>query len=205
MAKMSFAYGVMGSGKSAVAVEYARAIAAKGGSVCAMKPAVDDRHGGASNRRDFSLNSRNGEVYEAASLEKDAMPSNIAGRLGCSHVVVDEAQFLTPAQVEDLRRLADESGIEVVCYGLRTDFRSRFFPGSARLMELADVVERAGEVPCGCGREAVVNARIGEDGIVLTEGPVVEIGDLGRYRPMCWSCWVEAGGSAVGAMAGEDR
>ena len=107
-------------------------------------------------------------------------------------MIVDEAQFMLPYQIKDLRRLADETEADIHCFGLRTDFRGSLFPGAQRLLELADEVEVI-KVACECGREAVINARIGADGRPEAKGDTYEMGDVGeRYRPMCYGCWQAA-------------
>ena len=104
-------------------------------------------------------------------------------------VLVDEAQFLSPDQVDDLFRLAVEDGVPVIAYGLRSDFRTRGFPGSIRLMELAHSVEELKTI-CRCGRKAILNART-VDGAFTQAGDQVAIeGDVG-YESMCGHCYIE--------------
>ncbi|HCS75731.1 MAG TPA: hypothetical protein DIW17_17895 [Clostridiales bacterium] len=100
--------------------------------------------------------------------------------------IVDEAQFLTAKQVDELKDIA-VSGFPVICYGLKTDFQTHLFEGSKRLIEIADFIQ---EIPilCKCGRKAEVNARISGSRIVKS-GNQILIGDGERYRPMCYRCW----------------
>ena len=103
-------------------------------------------------------------------------------------VLVDEAQFLTPDQVDQLAKAVDDFGINVVCYGLRTDFRTHLFEGSKRLLEIADTIDEI-KSTCSCGRKTIVNARVNSKGEIITEGEVVEIGGNERYIAVCRNCW----------------
>lgn len=104
--------------------------------------------------------------------------------------LVDEAQFLTTEQVDQLARVVDEFGANVVCYGLRTDFKSRLFEGSRRLFEIADTIDEI-KSTCTCGRKTIVNARIDSHGDFVEEGAQVEIGGDDRYIAVCRKCWRE--------------
>ena len=106
-------------------------------------------------------------------------------------IIADEAQFLTPAHIEQLRDIVDHYNVPVFCYGLRTDFRTCMFPGSARLFELADSITELKTV-CTCGGKATVNARIDPKGNVITEGEQFFLGGNESYRPMCYKCWKKA-------------
>ena len=103
-------------------------------------------------------------------------------------IIADEAQFFTPEQIDGLRTLVDEEELPVLCFGLRTDFLTHFFPGARRLMELADSLTEIKTV-CACGRKATVNARIDERGRIVTEGSQVLLGGNDRYIAMCHKCW----------------
>ena len=103
-------------------------------------------------------------------------------------VLIDEAQFLSAEQVDQLARLVDDSGVSVVCYGLRTDFRSHLFEGSRRLFEIADTIDEI-KSTCNCGRKTIVNARTDSRGNIITEGQQVEIGGNERYVAVCRKCW----------------
>ena len=102
-------------------------------------------------------------------------------------IIADECQFLTPEQIGQLRDLVDEENIPVLCFGLRTDFQTKLFPGSARLFELADSITEIKTI-CECGSKATVNARI-LDGKVVTEGEQVLLGGNDSYIAMCYACW----------------
>ncbi|MDE7236947.1 MAG: hypothetical protein K2N66_03890, partial [Paramuribaculum sp.] len=103
-------------------------------------------------------------------------------------ILVDEAQFLTATQVDQLARIVDDFGSNVICYGLRTDFQSRLFEGSRRLFEIADTIDEI-KSTCTCGRKTIVNARIDANGDIVTEGAQVEIGGDERYIAVCRKCW----------------
>jgi thymidine kinase len=103
---------------------------------------------------------------------------------------VDEAQFLSPALVDQLRDITWDLDVPVICYGLRTDFRTRAFAGSARLLEVADAIEEVKTVCFFCNRKAVFNLRISPGGAVI-DGPQIELGADDRYRPACGPCYRE--------------
>ena len=105
-------------------------------------------------------------------------------------IIADEAQFFSPEQIDQLRRIVDEQNIPVLCFGLRTDFLTHFFPGARRLMELADSITEIKTV-CACGRKATVNARIDGSGRVITEGGQILLGGNDSYVAMCHKCWVD--------------
>ena len=105
--------------------------------------------------------------------------------------VVDEAQFLPPAVIEDLRRITVDPGVPVICYGLRTDFRTRLFPAAQRLMELADRIEEV-KVTCQyCAKKAICNLRF-VNGTPTVRGPQIQLGADEHYAPVCWNHYDEA-------------
>ena len=103
-------------------------------------------------------------------------------------IIADEAQFFTPEQIDQLRELVDREDLPVLCFGLRTDFRTCFFPGARRLMELADSITEIKTV-CACGSKATVNARIDAEGRIVTEGSQILLGGNDSYVAMCHRCW----------------
>lgn len=103
-------------------------------------------------------------------------------------ILIDEAQFLTADQVDQLARVVDDYGCNVICYGLRTDFKTHLFEGSRRLFEIADSIDEI-KSTCSCGRKTIVNARIDGRGNIVTEGEQVEIGGNDRYVSVCRKCW----------------
>ena len=104
-------------------------------------------------------------------------------------VIVDECQFLTEAQIDQLRAVVNEHGVPVMCFGLRTDFQTKLFPGSRRLMEVADTIQEI-KTMCDCGAKATVNARIDGMGHIVTEGAQVVLGGNDSYIAMCHKCYI---------------
>ena len=179
MAKLYFRYGTMDSAKTLNLLAVAHNYRKQGKRVLLVKPAVDDRFGAA------RIASRSGLEADADLLlgETDELgPGDVEG-MDC--VLVDEAQFLSPRIVEAMRRITIRPGVPVICYGLRTDFRTRLFPGSRRLLELADRIEEV-KVTCQyCQKKAILNLRIAGDK-AITDGPQIELGADDRYAPVCW-------------------
>lgn len=183
MAKLYFKYGVMGSSKSAQALITKFNYEELGMSVWLIKPSIDTRDGADIIRSRIGLE----ETAQVITPEDDIVA---AYRAAGKHdvIIADEAQFFTPAQIDGLRALVDEDDLPVLCFGLRTDFLTHFFPGAQRLMELADSLTEIKTV-CACGRKATVNARIDERGHIVTEGSQVLLGGNDRYVAMCHKCW----------------
>ena len=183
MAKLYFKYGAMGSSKTAQALITKFNYEERGMSVWLIKPSTDTRDGAK------MIRSRIGLTAEAEVVAPD---DDIRARfdgIGRRNVIIaDECQFLTPEQVDQLRGIVDEEDIPVLCFGLRTDFLTKMFPGSARLFELAASTTEIKTI-CECGSKATVNARIGPDGKVVTEGEQVLLGGNDTYLAMCHSCW----------------
>ena len=167
MAKLYFKYGAMGSSKTAQALITKFNYEERGMSVWLIKPSTDTRDGAKMIRSRIGLTAAIGR-------------RNV--------IIADECQFLTPQQVDQLRDIVDEEDVPVLCFGLRTDFLTKMFPGSARLFELADSITEIKTI-CECGSKATVNARIGPDGKVVTEGEQVLLGGNDTYLAMCHSCW----------------
>lgn len=183
MAKLYFKYGAMGSSKSAQALITQFNYEEKGMSVWLIKPATDTRDGADIVKSRIGLSRR----AEIITPDEDIVEAyRRAGRYDV--VIVDEAQFLEPAQIDGLRWLVDMEDIPVLCFGLRTDFLTRFFPGAQRLMELADSITEIKTI-CSCGRKAIVNARIDALGRIVTEGAQVMLGGNDSYVAMCHRCW----------------
>ncbi|MBW0114859.1 thymidine kinase [Pseudonocardia abyssalis] len=182
MAKLYFRYGAMNSGKSTALIQVAHNYEERGQRVLIVKPAVDTKSPAVLSRIGVDR-----EVDLVAGPDVPVRERILAAReIDC--VLVDEAQFLSPEQVDDLFRLAVEDGVPVIAYGLRSDFRTRGFPGSIRLMELAHSIEELKTI-CRCGRKAILNART-VDGRFTQSGDQVAIeGDVG-YESMCGSCYI---------------
>ena len=188
MAKLYFRYGAMGSSKSAKALITKFNYEEKEMRVWLLKPAVDTRDGVG------VVTSRIGLSQPADVITADMDLFSIfqeREREFYDVIIADEAQFFTPVQIEQLRDIVDLYNVPVFCYGLRTDFRTQLFPGSKRLLELADSISELKTV-CACGGKAIVNARLDKDGTVLTQGAQVMLGGNERYVPMCYKCWKKA-------------
>ena len=186
MAKLYFKYGAMGSSKSAQALITKFNYEELGMSVWLIKPGTDTRDGVDVIRSRIGLS----EKAQVIGPEEDIIAAyRAAGRHDV--IIADEAQFFTPEQIDGLRTLVDEDDLPVLCFGLRTDFLTHFFPGARRLMELADSLTEIKTV-CACGRKATVNARIDERGSIVTEGSQVLLGGNDRYIAMCHKCWKHA-------------
>ena len=183
MAKLYFKYGAMGSSKSAQALITKFNYEELGMTVWLIKPGTDTRDGVNVIQSRIGLR----ETAQVIAPEDDIMEAyHAAGRHDV--IIADEAQFFTPEQIDGLRTLVDEEDLPVLCFGLRTDFLTHFFPGAQRLMELADSLTEIKTV-CACGRKATVNARIDEQGHIVTEGSQVLLGGNDRYIAMCHKCW----------------
>ena len=183
MAKLYFKYGAMGSSKSAQALITKFNYEELGMSVWLIKPSTDTRDGA------DVIKSRIGLAATAQVITPEAdiiAAYRAAGRHDV--IIADEAQFFTPEQIDQLRTLVDEDDLPVLCFGLRTDFLTHFFPGAQRLMELADSLTEIKTV-CACGRKATVNARIDAAGKIVTEGSQVMLGGNDSYVAMCHKCW----------------
>jgi thymidine kinase len=161
-----------------------------------MKPATDvrddsfDEHG----VRITKIRSRIGLEAVADVIAADANVLDIVKEKfkqgTVSVIIVDECQFLQPEQVDQLKYISEFIDIPVLCFGLRTDFQSKLFPGSQRLFELASSIQEIKHV-CNCGQKSIINARIDENGKIVTEGAQVEIGGNDKYEAMCWKCWMQ--------------
>lgn len=183
MAKLYFRYGVMGSSKSANALMVRYNYEERGQRALMVKPMIDQREGKA------IVNSRIGLTYPCIWFEELEQMA-VAELQTWQCVIVDEAQFLTKAQVDYLVRIVDEFGVPVICYGLRADFRGDLFPGSQALLACADIIEEVKTI-CWCGRKATCNARFDETGKVLKEGDQVVLGSNDCYIGLCRKHWKE--------------
>ncbi|CDD64302.1 thymidine kinase [Firmicutes bacterium CAG:882] len=185
MAKLYFKYGAMGSSKTANALITKFNYEERGMKVWLLKPAMDDRDG-----KDI-IKSRIGLACRCFVVTPETNIVNEYEKLsGYDAVIVDEAQFLTPKQIDELRYIVDNMNVPVLCFGLRTDFLTHVFPGSLRLLEIADSISEIKTI-CRCGSKATVNARIDEQGNVITDGEQVLIGGNDSYEAMCYSCYMK--------------
>ena len=186
MAKLYFKYGAMGSSKTAQALITKYNYEENDLRVWLIKPSADTRDG-----RQI-LRSRIGLEAEVEVIPPDM---DISARFRetqqgrCDVIIVDECQFLTEEQIDQLRSIVNDENIPVMCFGLRTDFQTRLFPGSRRLMEVADTIQEIKTI-CDCGAKATVNARIDADGHIVTQGAQVVLGGNDSYIAMCHKCYI---------------
>ncbi len=199
MAKLYFHYSTMNAGKSTILLQASHNYHERGMQTFLLTAGVDTRAGmgrigsriGISAQAD--LFSPSDDLFERIRARQDAGP--------CACVFVDEAQFLSEAQVWQLARAVDDLDMPVMCYGLRVDFMGRLFPGSATLLALADEMREIRTI-CHCGRKATMVARMGSDGRALREGAQVQIGGNETYVSLCRRHWRAAiGDSSRGATA----
>lgn len=193
MAKLYFHYSTMNAGKSTILLQASHNYHERGMQTYLLTARFDDRAGPG------RIASRIGIGTEADGFDATSdMFDKIKDRLDsgpCACVFVDEAQFLTPAQVWQLARAVDDLGVPVMCYGLRVDFRGELFPGSAALLALADEMREVRTI-CHCGRKATMVVRRGSDGSVVTSGDQVQIGGNETYESLCRRHWRIATGDA---------
>lgn len=186
--KLYFRYGTMGSAKTALLLTTAYNFEERGINHLCLKPIIDNREKDSVIRSRIGIERRCSWIYPETDLYKQILDlSSQAGKMA-EWVLIDEAQFLTARQVDQLARLVDDFGINVQCFGLRTDFRTQLFEGSRRLFEIADTIDEI-KSTCACGRKTIVNARIDRDGNVITAGDQVEIGGNDKYITLCRRCW----------------
>ena len=179
--KMYFYYGVMGSSKTATALIKKFSFEEKNRKVVLIKPSIDSRDG------KTLVKSRIGLSCEAVTVAPNEKIKNaIASFIPLDVIIVDEAQFLTAAQVDELRDLTD-NGAMVMCYGLKTDYMGKLFDGSKRLIELADSIREIQSM-CKCGRKAIINARY-NGGKIIYDGEQIDIGGNDKYIALCHQCW----------------
>ena len=186
MAKLYFKYGAMGSSKTAQALITKYNYEENDMSVWLIKPSADTRDGVATLRSRIGLEAQV-EVIAPHMDIYDHFRTTRAGK--CDVVIVDECQFLTEQQIDQLRAIVNDYDIAVLCFGLRTDFQTRLFPGSRRLMEVADAIQEI-KTMCDCGAKATVNARIDCNGHIVTEGAQVVLGGNDSYIAMCHKCYI---------------
>ncbi|WP_304422827.1 thymidine kinase [uncultured Duncaniella sp.] len=186
--KLYFRYGTMGSAKTALLLTTAYNFEERGMRYVCLKPIVDTRektnviHSRIGIQRECRWIYHESDIYEMAQQMFEETMAVI------DWFLVDEAQFLTASQVDQLARIVDDFGSNVICYGLRTDFRSCLFEGSRRLFEIADTIDEI-KSTCTCGRKTIINARMDSNGDFVEEGQQVEIGGDDRYIAVCRKCW----------------
>lgn len=186
MSKLYFKYGVMGSSKSAQALITKFNYEQGNNKVLMLKPLIDNRDGANIIRSRIGLETvvttidKNDSIFDIIHVLFENKPDVI---------ICDESQFFTEEQINDLKEITRLFDIPVICYGLLTDFRTNLFPGSKRLVELADSLQEI-KMVCDCGKRASINARI-VDGKIALNGEQVMIGGNESYKAMCYKCWKE--------------
>ena len=189
MSKVYFYYSAMNAGKSTILLQSSYNYQERGMRTLLFMPAMDTRAGAGRIESRIGLSSDAITLREGDDLLAQVRAAHAAAPVAC--VLVDEAQFLTPRQVGELTDIADLLRIPVLCYGLRTDFQGRLFPGSAELLAAADDLIELKTI-CHCGRKATMNLRVGPDGAAVKVGAQVEIGGNDRYVAMCRRHFKEA-------------
>ena len=184
MAKLYFKFGAMGCSKTAQALITKFNYEERGMKVLLLKPAIDDREAAPIVRSRIGLQAPCVMVPDDMDLlqyyENECPEIDV--------IIVDECQFLTPEQVDQLGQVVLDHDIPVLCFGLSTDFMTHLFPGSKRLFEIAESITEIKSV-CRCGAKATVNARFDDEGNIVYSGAQILIGGNDRYEAMCRRCW----------------
>ena len=204
MTKLYFKFGAMGSSKTANALMTRFNYLEKNHSVWLIKPQTDTRddYTDESGKIVTVVKSRIGleapanvikdnaditELFKTASADI-VINDTVVKTQKIDVIICDECQFFTEDQIDQLKYIAENENVPVICFGLRSDFRTKLFPGSKRLFEIADSITEVKSF-CECGKKAIVNARFDGNGNIVTDGAQVEIGGNEKYKSMCWSCW----------------
>ena len=192
MSKFYFKFSPMEAGKSAMLLIEAYNFEKRNINILCMKPSTDNRES------IDKISSRIGiekecfviyPNYDIYAIVKKIISLN-ENNNKLQWILVDESQFLTSEQVEQFRAIVDDFDLNVMCYGLRTDFQTHLFEGSKRLFELADDIDEL-KISCSCGRKAIFNARFNENGELVVNGEQILIGGEDKYKPMCSKCYRE--------------
>lgn len=186
MAKLYYKYGAMGCSKTAQALITKFNYEERGMKVLLLKPAIDTRDGETITRSRIGLSASANAVSQSENLYDLYTDFHSSFNV----VIVDECQFLTPQQVDQLGQIVIDYDIPVLCFGLATDFTTHLFPGSQRLFEIAESISEIKSV-CKCGAKATVNARMDDNGNIVFKGEQVCLGGNDRYVAMCRKCWLE--------------
>lgn len=186
--KLYFRYGTMGSAKTALLLTTAYNFEERNLNYMCMKPFIDNREKSNVIRSRIGIERECHWIYNDTDLYQFAKNHFESTMTVVDWFLIDEAQFLTEQQVDQLSRIVDDFGSNVICYGLRTDFKSRLFEGSRRLFEIADTIDEI-KSTCTCGHKTIINARIDSNGDFVEDGAQVEIGGDDRYIAVCRKCW----------------
>lgn len=191
MAKLYFHYSTMNAGKSTLLLQASYNYRERGMSTYLLTAAFDGRVGTGRIGSRIGI-SEEADTYDTSTDLFATLEAHL-GRGPCDCVFIDEAQFLTEAQVWDLARAVDDLQVPVMCYGLRVDFLGKLFPGSATLLAIADEMREVRTI-CHCGKKATMVVRQDENGNVLTAGDQIQIGGNETYVSLCRRHWREAMG-----------
>ena len=190
--KLYFYYGPMGSSKTLRLLSTAYDFEEKGIQIMVLKPSLDTRDGKGIIRSRAGLSrpcltiDKDVDLYKAIKSYSNALAAQFES---LRWVIIDECQFLTEEQVDQLSDVVDFLDINVMCYGLRTDFKSRLFPASKRLFELADDIEEV-KSTCECGKNKTsIKARFDKNGDIIVDGDQIMVGGDESYRAICRKCW----------------
>lgn len=184
ISKLYFRYGSMNSSKTANALMTRFNYVEKGYDVLLLKPSIDNRD------RNNLIKSRIGLEAECIVFNSvDNLLDLVCETVFVDCVIVDECQFATVEQIEQLKKITESIKIPVFCYGLRTDYMSHLFDASKRLFEIADSISEIKSI-CHCGNKAIINARYADDRIIYN-GEQIDIGGNDKYVGLCYKCWKE--------------
>ena len=186
--KLYFRYGTMGSAKTALLLTTAYNFEERHMDYMCLKPVIHTREQANVIRSRIGIERECRWIYSNTNLYDLALELYKTDGRVVDWYLIDEAQFLSAQQVDQLSRIVDDFGSNVICYGLRTDFQTKLFEGSRRLFEIADTIDEI-KSTCNCGHKTIVNARIDASGNIVEEGAQVEIGGDDRYVAVCRKCW----------------
>ena len=192
MSKLYYYYGSMASAKSLRLLSTAYNFEEKNVQIMVLKPSLDTRDGEgviksrAGLERKCIMVDHDVNLYKVVKAYKNVLASQLET---LKWVIIDECQFLTEAQIDQLSDVVDFLDVNVMCYGLRTDFKSRLFPSNKRLFELADDIEEIKSTSESGERKASINARFDNNGEIITEGDQIMVGGNETYRAICRKCW----------------
>lgn len=188
-AKLRFSYGTMNSGKSLQVLTTAYSFEQRGIDILIIKSSVDTRDGNQIKSRIGDGISRSCILVNQTTDLYDYIIHDLYENKNLPQwIFVDEAQFLTEDQVDQLSDIVDYEDVNIWCFGLRTDFKTHLFPGSKRLFEIADTLEEI-KSSCECGRKNIINARLNKDGSIAIAGSQVEVGAEDKYKSICRKCY----------------
>lgn len=182
MSKLYFKYGCMNSSKSTNLLMIKHNYEEQGFRVVLLKPSIDDREGAGIIKSRVGMESKCTLVYPDSSI------FDLFQYESADVIMVDEAQFLSETQVDELYKISFK--LPVLCFGLLADFSQHLFPGSKRLLELAESLQEIKTV-CKCGKKATINARFDSSGHVITKGEQIDIGGNEKYKALCKECFEE--------------